>query len=136
MVDETHRKGVGNGSKYCDNTIGLVFIVTLIRKRSTTLHSSNSALNQGSDVFKEMATFRRAMVHADGPYNIRNKLVILRGGAVSPSDKPKAGGLSLVGCPRLLIQYIPGYPPNLEVASSILNPRMRRAVVARLPITH
>jgi hypothetical protein len=30
------------------------------------------------------------------------------------STKPKAGGPSLVSCPRLLIQYIRSYPPYLE----------------------
>ena len=35
----------------------------------------------------------------------------LRRGVVSTSPNPQAGGLSLVGCPPLLIQYIRGYPP-------------------------
>ena len=34
-----------------------------------------------------------------------------RGGVVSTSPKPQAGGPPLVGCPRLLIQYISSYPP-------------------------
>ena len=34
-----------------------------------------------------------------------------RGGVVSTSPNPLAGGPPLVGCPRLLIQYIRGYPP-------------------------
>jgi hypothetical protein len=33
---------------------------------------------------------------------------------------PQAGAPPLVGCPRLLIQYIRRYPPYLEAASSIL----------------
>jgi hypothetical protein len=32
------------------------------------------------------------------------------GGVVSPTPNPKAGGPPLVGCPRLLIQYIRSYP--------------------------
>ena len=41
-------------------------------------------------------------------------LVFLRWGVVSTSPNPQAGGPPLVGCPRLLIQYIRGYPPYLE----------------------
>ena len=33
------------------------------------------------------------------------------GGVVSTSPKPQDGGSPLVGCPRLLIQYIRSYPP-------------------------
>ena len=36
---------------------------------------------------------------------------VLQGGVVSPSPNPQAGGSPLVGCPRLLIQFIPSYPP-------------------------
>ena len=36
---------------------------------------------------------------------------IIRWGVVSTSPKPQAGGPPLVGCPRLLIQYIRIYPP-------------------------
>jgi len=36
---------------------------------------------------------------------------VLQGGVVSTSPNPKAGGPPLVGCPRLLIQYIRSYPP-------------------------
>ena len=35
----------------------------------------------------------------------------LQGGVVSTSSNPKAGGPPLVGCPRLLIQYIRSYRP-------------------------
>ena len=34
-----------------------------------------------------------------------------RGGVVSASPNPQAGGPPLVGCPRLLIQFIRSYPP-------------------------
>jgi hypothetical protein len=44
-----------------------------------------------------------------------------------------AGGPPLVGCPRLLIQYIRSYPPYLEVVSSICNLRTRHAMVTRDP---
>jgi hypothetical protein len=36
---------------------------------------------------------------------------VLRGGVVSTSPNPQAGGPPLVGCPRLLIQFIHSYPP-------------------------
>jgi hypothetical protein len=51
-------------------------------------------------------------------------------GDVSPMPNPQAGGPSLVGCPRLLIQYICSYPPYLE---AIRNLRTRHAVVTRDP---
>jgi hypothetical protein len=38
-------------------------------------------------------------------------IVFLRRGVVSTSPNPQAGGPPLVGCPRLLIQFIHGYPP-------------------------
>jgi hypothetical protein len=46
---------------------------------------------------------------------------------------PQAGGPPLVGCPRLLIQYIRSYPPYLEAVSSIRNLRTRHAAVTRDP---
>jgi hypothetical protein len=36
---------------------------------------------------------------------------VLQGGIVSTSPNPQAGGPPLVGCPRLLIQFIRSYPP-------------------------
>jgi hypothetical protein len=41
---------------------------------------------------------------------------------------PQAGGPLLVGCLRLLIQYVWYYSPYLEAVSSIYNLRMRHAV--------
>ena len=38
--------------------------------------------------------------------------VFLQGGVVSNSPNPQAEGPTLVGCPRLLIQFIRSYPPN------------------------
>jgi hypothetical protein len=46
---------------------------------------------------------------------------------------PPAGGLPLVGCPQLLIQYIHSYPPYLEAVSYIRNLRTRHPVVTRDP---
>jgi hypothetical protein len=42
----------------------------------------------------------------------RNKDSFSQWGAVDPSPIPQAGGPPLVGCPRLLIQYIRSYPPD------------------------
>jgi hypothetical protein len=41
---------------------------------------------------------------------------MIKWGVVSTSLNPQAGGPPLVGCPRLLIQYIRSYHPYLEVA--------------------
>ena len=43
---------------------------------------------------------------------------VLQGGFVSTSPKPQAGGPPLVGCPRLLIQFIRSYPPSEAVPLS------------------
>jgi len=40
----------------------------------------------------------------------RNKIVFLRRGVITTSPNPQAGGSALVGCPRLLMQYIRSYP--------------------------
>jgi hypothetical protein len=47
----------------------------------------------------------------DFVWTFRNKIMFLRWGPVSTSPSPRAGGQPLVGCPRLLIQYIRSYPP-------------------------
>jgi hypothetical protein len=65
---------------------------------------------------------------------IRNKYWVLRGRVVTPPPNPQAGGPPTIGCPRLLIQYIPSYPPYLEAVSSIHNPRTRHAVVTVDPL--
>jgi hypothetical protein len=44
-------------------------------------------------------------------------LVFLRWGVVSTSLNPQAGGPPLVGCPRLLFQYIRSHPPYLEAVT-------------------
>jgi len=36
---------------------------------------------------------------------------VLQGGVVSTSPNPRPGGPPLVGCPRLIIQFIRSYPP-------------------------
>jgi hypothetical protein len=63
----------------------------------------------------------------------RNKLIFLRLGVVWPTPNPQAGAPPLVGCPRMLIQYICSYPPYLEAVSSIRNVRTRHVVVTRDP---
>jgi len=56
----------------------------------------------------------------------RNKLVFY-GEELLPNIQ--AGGLPLIGCLLLLIQYICSYPPYLEAISSIHNLRMWHAIV-------
>jgi hypothetical protein len=58
--------------------------------------------------------------------------LFLRSGAVRPTSNPQAGGLLLVGCPPLLIQYISRYPAYLEAVSSISNLSTRHAAVNRV----
>jgi hypothetical protein len=48
-----------------------------------------------------------------------------------PTPNSQAGGPSVIGCPRLLLQYISSYPPHLEAVSSIRNLRTRHAVVIK-----
>jgi hypothetical protein len=60
------------------------------------------------------------------------QVYFLRWGVVSPTPNPKVWGPPLVGCNRLLIQYIRSYPPYLE-GISIHNLRTRHAVVIRDP---
>jgi hypothetical protein len=50
-----------------------------------------------------------------------------------PQALPPAGGPTLVGCPRLLIQYIRCYLPYLEAVSSVRGLRKRHVVVTRDP---
>jgi hypothetical protein len=49
-----------------------------------------------------------------GFLNILVTSLFLRSGVVSPTPNPQAGGPPLVGCPRLLIQYIRSYSAYLE----------------------
>jgi hypothetical protein len=51
-----------------------------------------------------------------------------------PHAQPSAGRPPLVGCPRLTIQYIRGYPPYLLAVSSIRNLGTLHAVVIRDPL--
>ena len=55
-------------------------------------------------------THKRPPQQASRMWVFLNK-VFLRGGIVSTSPNPQAGGPPFVGCPRLLIQYIRSYPP-------------------------
>ena len=48
---------------------------------------------------------------ASRPWVFLNSIFFLRGGVVSASPNTQAGGPPLVGCPRLLIQFIRSYPP-------------------------
>jgi hypothetical protein len=42
---------------------------------------------------------------------------VLQGGVVSILPNPQVGGPPLVGCPRLLIQFIRSYPPSYSITS-------------------
>jgi hypothetical protein len=44
---------------------------------------------------------------------------------------PQAGGPPLIGCPRLLIQYIRSHLLYLDIITSIRNLRTRHAMVTR-----
>ena len=61
--------------------------------------------------------------------------VFLQGGVVSTSPDPQAGGPPLVGCPRLLIQFIRSYPPYRR---PFLHPQPEDAPCRgdRDPLTH
>jgi hypothetical protein len=61
------------------------------------------------------------------------KKLIFYGEELLTSANPQAGGPPLVGCPRLVIQYIRRYPPRLESVLSIRNLRTRHATVTRDP---
>jgi len=59
--------------------------------------------------------------HAKGSVHVRGHVKCFvtsrkfqRWGAISTSPNPQAEGPSLLGCPRLLIQYIRSYPPYQE----------------------
>jgi len=71
-----------------------------------------------------------------------HKKLFLRRGIVSFSPNPQAGGPPLLGCSRLIVQYVHSYPPHLQSVSSTRN-STRHAVVkgdritwGYLPKTH
>ncbi|KAJ4444965.1 hypothetical protein ANN_06764 [Periplaneta americana] len=57
------------------------------------------------------------------------KVIHVRGQRTCLSPNPQAGGPPLIGCPRLLIQYIRRYPPYLEAVSSIRKLRTRHTEI-------
>jgi hypothetical protein len=64
--------------------------------------------------------------------NLRNGEELL----ASPTPNPQAGGLPLIVSPRVLIRYIPSYPPYLEAVSSIRNLRTCKAMVTHLTLEY
>jgi hypothetical protein len=44
--------------------------------------------------------------------HFRNKLIFYGEELLAPTPNSQAGGPPLVGCPRLLIQYIRSFPPS------------------------
>jgi hypothetical protein len=63
----------------------------------------------------------------------RNRLIFYGEELLAPRPTLQAGGPSIVGCRRLLIQYIRSYPPKLEGVSSIRNLRTRHVLVTKDP---
>jgi hypothetical protein len=61
-------------------------------------------------------------------------ILFLRLEAVSRTPNPQAGGPPVVGCPRLFIQYIRTYSPDLGDVTLIRNLRTRHAIVTRDPL--
>jgi hypothetical protein len=98
--------------------------------RLLTFHVPNrmSIFHSLGHLFKESVQVRGPFWHF-----VRN-FFFLRWGVVRPTPNSQAGGPPLVGCLRLLIQYIRSYPPYLEAISSIRNLRTRHAVVTRDPL--
>jgi hypothetical protein len=62
-----------------------------------------------------------------------NKLIFYGEELLAPRPTPQTAGQPLVGCTRLLIQYICSYPPKPEDVSSIRNLRTRLVVVTKDP---
>jgi hypothetical protein len=64
--------------------------------------------------FSKIFLYRRTCPVTRLLWLFRNMIKFLRWGVVSISPNPQAGRPPLIGCPRLLIQYILSYPPYLE----------------------
>ena len=59
--------------------------------------------------------------HSDAFVMVSNMFQFIRRGVNSTSPNPEAAEPRLVGCPRLLIQYIRTYPPYLEAVPPSAN---------------
>jgi hypothetical protein len=55
---------------------------------------------------------------------VRCRSMSLRRCVISPTSNPKDGGSSLVGCPRLLVQYPRSYSPYLKAVFFMLGDKM------------
>jgi hypothetical protein len=84
-------------------------------------------------IFFSLGRFQRIRPGPRPFVTIRNKLIFIWCGVVSPTPDLQAGGPLFVKCARLLIQYIRSYPPYPEAVFSILNLRTRHAMVTRHP---
>jgi hypothetical protein len=82
-------------------------------------------------IFLRLGRLSNESVQVRGPLRHFATSSFLRREVVSLIPNSQAGGLPLMGCPRLLSQYIRSYPPYLEAVSSIRNLRTRHAVVTR-----
>ena len=73
----------------------------------------------GLQLVKKYPAFHRTRMFITALTSVRKhpacecflKISVLQGGVVSTSPNPQAEGPPLVGCPRLLIQFIRSYPP-------------------------
>jgi hypothetical protein len=84
--------------------------------------------------FLSLGRLSKESVEVRGPlWHFVTSLFLWRG-VVSPTPNLQAGGLPLVNCPWLFIQYICSYPPYLEAIPSIRNVRTRHAVVTKDPL--
>jgi hypothetical protein len=103
-----------------------------LRIRTCPIHTSNISCPKSHVHFLSLRSFIHRIRPGPRRFVIfRNKLIFLRRGVVSTMPKPLAWGTPLVGCPRMLIQFIRSYLPYPEAVSSIRNLRTRHAVVTR-----
>lgn len=78
---------------------------------------------------KLFKSFRRICLSLKPCVTLRNTLIILRRGVISPSCNPRGRGQPLHGVSRLLFLYIRNYPPYLVAVFSIRKLRMHHVVV-------
>ena len=91
----------------------LIFTLPSLNQHSLRLHDTSSRYTPPPEI-------RLGEQFTSGLFCLQRKhlnlwvildMYFIRGGVVSTSPNPQAGGPPLVGCPRLLIQFIHSYPP-------------------------
>jgi hypothetical protein len=65
-------------------------------------------------IFRSVGRLSKKSIHVWGPlwHFVTRLFFFLWRGVVSPTPNPHVGRRPLVGCPRLLFQYIRSYPPS------------------------